>query len=178
MKRRAQDKKQVFSLCTKRAQMQLSFGMIFSIILIIVFVAFAVYAIIKFLDLQEGVQVGQFLNDLQNDVDKMWKSSQGSVEKDYRIPSGIDYVCLVDFNSPKRGDNLIYYDDLKMGFYEFENLIFYPVGSAGVDSYNLRHINLSSITGIENPLCIPNVKGKVKLTIGMNPGNSLVTITR
>ena len=161
-----------------KAQMQLSFGMIFSIILIIVFIAFAVYAIMKFLDLQEGVQVGQFFNDLQNDVDKMWKAGQGSTEKTYRLPSEVEYICLADFNSPKKGDNLIYYDDLKMAFYEFENLIFYPLGSAGVDSYNLKHVNLTGITNTENPLCIPNVNGKVKQNIGMNPGNSLVTITR
>lgn len=162
----------------KLGQMRLSFGMIFSIILIVVFLAFAIYAIIKFLDLQEGVQVGQLLNDLQNDVDKMWKSSQGSVEKDYRIPSGVEYVCLVDFNSQKRGDNQDKYDDLKMAFYEFENLIFYPLGSSGVDSYNLKHVNISKITSVENPLCIQNVKGKIKMTIGMNPGDSLVSITK
>jgi len=161
------------------AQMQLSFGMIFSIILIIVFIAFAIYAIMKFLDLQEGVQVGQFFNDLQNDVDKMWKAGQGSSVQEYRIPSSIPYVCLVDFNSIKKGINQDKYDKLKMAFYEFENLIFYPVGSgAGIDSYNLKHVNISQITKTENPLCIENIKGKVKMTIGMNPGDSLVAITR
>jgi len=162
-----------------KAQMQLSFGMIFSIILIVVFIAFAVYAIMKFMNLQEGVQVGQFFNNIQNDVDKMWKAGQGSSEETYILPSGVEYACLADFNSAKKGDDLIYYDDLKMAFYEFENLVFYPLGSGeGMDSYNLKHINITGITKTENPLCIPNIKGKIKMTIVMNPGDSLVTITR
>ncbi len=159
--------------------MQLSFGMIFSIILIIVFLVFAIYAITKFLNLQEGVQVGQFFNDLQNDVDKMWKGGQGSSEYTYRVPTSVEYVCFADFNSPKRGDNQDKYSQLQLTFYEFENMIFYPVGSAeGLDSYNLRHINITEITKIENPFCVENLKGKTKLTIRMNPGDSLVTIAR
>ncbi len=159
--------------------MKLSFGMIFSIILIIVFLAFAIYAITKFLGIQKSVQVGQFVNSIQQDVDKMWKGSQGSVEYEYRLPSGIEYVCLTDFYSPKKGDELLKYDKLKMAFYEFENLVFYPVGTGeGIDSYNLKHIDISKITEINNPVCFPNVKGKVKMTIKMNPGDSLVTVAK
>lgn len=159
--------------------MKLSFGMIFSIILIVVFLAFAIYAIMKFLDIQKGVQVGQFSNDLQTDIDKMWKGSQGSIEQTYRIPSGVDYVCLADFNSPKKGINMDKYSDLRKVFYEFENLVFYPIGSgAGLDSIVVRHINLSNTVSSENPLCFPNEDGKVKMIIKMNPGDTLVTVSK
>ena len=62
----------------KRGQMKLSFCMIFSIILILAFLAFTVYAIRKFLGIQTSVQIGKFGDDLQTDVDKMWRGSQGS----------------------------------------------------------------------------------------------------
>ncbi len=50
--------------------MKLSFGMIFSIILIIVFLSFAFYAIKIFLNMQTTMQVGKFVEELRNDVDK------------------------------------------------------------------------------------------------------------
>ena len=66
----------------KRGQMKLSFGMIFSIILIIIFISFAFYAIQKFLSIQNSVQVGKFVNEFQQNVDKIWKGSQGSEKKE------------------------------------------------------------------------------------------------
>ena len=73
-----------------KAQMKISFGMIFSIILIIVFIAFAFYAIKKFLDIQETAQIETFVNKLQGNIDKMWRSSQGSEEIQYKgIPKKI-----------------------------------------------------------------------------------------
>ena len=76
----------------KRGQMNISFGMIFSIILIVVFIAFAFFAIQKFLDIQNSVQVGKFGADFQADIDKMWRGSQGSQENKYFLPSKIKYV--------------------------------------------------------------------------------------
>ena len=45
----------------KRGQMQMSFGMIFSIILIIVFISFAFYVIKKVLDAQRKAEIGLFI---------------------------------------------------------------------------------------------------------------------
>ena len=49
--------------------MELSFGMLFSIILIIIFIAFAIYGVSKFLSLQKGIQTKTFANDLNFDID-------------------------------------------------------------------------------------------------------------
>ncbi|HJX51092.1 MAG TPA: hypothetical protein VJ438_06540 [Candidatus Nanoarchaeia archaeon] len=180
MKKRGQDKKSKISILSfKKGQMQLSFGMIFSIILIIVFIAFAVYAIIKFLELQSNVQTGQFFTYVQQDVDKMWKGGQGSIEQTYNLPGEVEYICFADFTSPKKGANFQFYDNLKMAFFEFENLCLYPVGSgSGLDANQIEHINITNIVATNNPFCIQSVKGKVKMTIKMNPGDSLVTITK
>ena len=79
----------------KRGQMHLSFGMIFSIILIIAFVAFATYGILKLLAFQQDAKYHQFIDDLSSDIDKVWKSSQGSQEFTYSIPSSISGICFV-----------------------------------------------------------------------------------
>ena len=163
----------------KKGQMKLSFGMIFSIILIIVFVAFAFFGIKKFLDIQDSAKIGKFVDELQNDVNKIWKGSLGSQQEEYILPSKVEKVCFVDYSTSSIGKNAELYSKLKQVFYEFENMIFYPVGSgAGLDAKNIKNIDISTTTGSENPLCINNVKGKVKLTIKMSHGESLVTITR
>lgn len=163
----------------RKGQMNLSFGMIFSIILIVVFIVFAFYAIGKFLDIQKTAKTGQFVENLEADVDKMWKSSQGSQETEYSLSSSIDYVCFADFESSKTGLKQNFYDDLRMVHFNNENLFFYPVGSAGgIDSTKIDNIDLTEITKKENPYCIPNTAGKIKLTIKKDIDDALVTITR
>ena len=142
----------------KRGQMKLSFGMIFSIILIIIFLAFSFYAISKFLGLQRIAQVGQFVEGLQTDVDKMWKGSQGSQEVEYILPKKIKEICFTDD--------------------EYENLFFSPRGSSeGMDSIEIKHIDIEKITENENPFCIKNTDGKVKIIIKKSFGEELVMIT-
>lgn len=160
-------------------QMKLSFGMIFSIILIIVFISFAFYAIYKFLDIKGSIEVGKFINDFQGDVNKMWKGSQGSEGKSYSLPSEVEFVCFVDYNlgSVKQGSKEMFYSELKQNYYENENLFFYPIGSSqGVDSAVIDNIDLSTITQDENPYCIEVKKGKVSVTIKKEFGNNLVFI--
>lgn len=163
----------------KRGQMNLSFGMIFSIILIVVFITFAFYAIGKFLDIQKAAKIGQFVENLESDVDKMWRSSQGSQEAEYSVPSSVEYVCFADFELPKTGPKQEFYSDLRMVHFSNENLLFYPVGSAGgVDSTKIDNIDLAEIIKKENPYCIANTAGKIKLTIKKGIDEALVTITR
>ncbi|GAH39661.1 unnamed protein product, partial [marine sediment metagenome] len=82
----------------KRGQLKLSFGMIFSIILIIIFIAFAFFAVKKFLNIGTSAQIGKFKNDLQSDIDRIWRGSQGSEEQEYFLPSKVKYVCFVNYS--------------------------------------------------------------------------------
>tara|TARA_Y100000031_G_scaffold25620_1_gene27593 strand:- start:19 stop:513 length:495 start_codon:yes stop_codon:yes gene_type:complete len=161
----------------KRGQMKLSFGMIFSIILIIIFVSFAFFAIQKFLDIQNSVQVGKFANDFQLDIDKIWRGSQGSKEKEYFLPKKITHVCFIDYSSDEKGNNEIFYDELEQSYYENENLFFYPIGSAqGINGKEMKNIDLEKITESENPFCIKNINGKINLIIKKDFSETLVTI--
>jgi len=170
--------KNINLLNSKRSQTILSFGMIFSIILIVIFITFAFYAISKFLSIQKSVEIGKFTNDFQSDVDKIWKGSQGSQAMEYNLPISIEKVCFIDYSSENSGTNVKIYNELRQLHYENENMFFYPLGSGeGLDAKEIKNIDLARITGGENPFCVENMKGKVRLTIKKNFGESLVTIT-
>jgi hypothetical protein len=140
----------------RKGQLQLSFGMIFSIILIIVFIAFGFYAITKFIDLQKTIQIENFLRDFQNDVDKMWKSPQGSQVITYSLPTKITSICFVDD--------------------EFQNLKF--TSNEIIVGKMIENLNIAEITAVENPFCIGNIKGKIRLTIVKDFGETLVRVER
>lgn len=163
----------------KRGQVKLSFGMIFSIILIVAFLAFTIYAITKLLEVQRNIQVGSFADSLQEDVDEKWKGGMGSEEAEYRLPKGIQAVCFTDFYSSAKGSKKEIYDELKQVFFEYENMVFYPIGSAeGLDAKEIKHINITKMTLEENPYCIENINGQIQLTVKMSPGDSLVGIIK
>ena len=158
--------------------MKISFGMIFSIILIVIFLAFTFFAIQKFLKIQDSVKIGKFMQDIQSDVDKMW-NSQGSQAEEYILPSKVKYVCFADFNKPKSGENQNFYDKLKQVFYEYENMFFYPVGSGkGTDAKQVKHLDIGNITENENPYCIENIKGKITMIIKKDYGVPGVVISK
>ena len=146
---------------------------------IIIFISFAFYAIGKFLELQNSAQSGQFYTDFQSDIDKMWRSSQGNQEVEYIVPNKVEYVCFIDYSSPERRMYVGFYEDLEQNYYENENLFFYPLGSSeGIDSREMKNIDLTKTTENENPLCAENINGKVNFVIKKDFGENLVTIEK
>ena len=163
-----------------KAQIELSFGMIFSIILIIVFIGFAFYAIKLFLSANDSMKTGKFLDNFQNDVDTSWKGFESSQEENYILPTKIEFVCFADFDKIAQGKNSEKLEKLKQAFSggDSENLIFYPVGSGnGIDGKEILHLNINKTIAMENPFCIQNVKGNIKMTLKKDYGEVLVTIT-
>ena len=140
----------------KKAQMEISFGMIFSIILIIAFLGVGFYAIVKFLDLQKSIQIETFSRNLQNDVDTMWKSAGGSQNLNYQLPTKISSVCFIDDPT--------------------QNLQF--TSNEIIKGKEINNLDIGNITAIENPYCINNIKGKVSLTLAKDFGETLVKVMR
>ena len=137
--------------------MKLSFGMIFSIILIVIFIAFAFYAIKTFLELQDSIRIAQFVDGLQSAVDKAWRGvGESSTSVEYLLPSKIEFVCFKDD--------------------EYENLFFRSKDF--IEGGKIEHINITKITKTEDPFCIENIKGKVKMRIKKDYGEALVEIIR
>ena len=161
----------------KRGEMNISFGMIFSIIMIIIFITFAFFAVQKFLGFSNAAQVGKFSSDLQYDVDRIWKGSQGNENQEYVIPGKVKYVCFLDYNSPPSGENINFYEELNQIFFGEENMFFYPPGSGeGFDSVKINHLDISKTTENGNPLCFSNSKGKISLVLKKDFNEALVSI--
>lgn len=161
----------------------MSFGMIFSIILIIAFLFVAVYAIVKFLDVQENITANQFISNLQNEVDQLWQGSQGSISRDFNVPENVRFVCFYDLSKQvKPGSNRNLYEEITEIAYEEDNAAFYPLRSSNRDrdQFEINHINITKITEIKNPYCFENIGGKVSIILEKkfenNKLESLVTL--
>jgi hypothetical protein len=155
----------------KRGELQLSFGMIFSIILIIAFLAFAFYAIRIFLSMSDKTKIAKFRDDIQSDIDKVWRAAQATQKVEYmNIPTNIEEICFANDQT--------------------QNLRFFPedaVKNLGI--VNLKNINLTRTTSSQvnsniitrdgtRMLCFDNAKGKIKLNLTKSFNENLVTIRR
>jgi hypothetical protein len=142
-----------------KGQTQISFGVIFSVLLIIVFIAFAIYGITIFLNTQVKAQIGLFKTDLQKDIDSRYLSTQGSTPVTYSIPKKVKQVCFVDDT--------------------YANMRFTP---EGFDEYLLEHVDLTKTTlgshTRPKSLCIDIVNGKVSMTLKKDYNELLVTIIK
>ncbi|MFW6225659.1 MAG: hypothetical protein ACOC3V_01705 [bacterium] len=172
-----------------KAQIKLSFGMIFSIILIIIFLSVAFYAILKFLDLQKEIEIGKTIDSLKSDINRIWGATQASEKQVYNLPSEVKFVCFIDYTKNARGEFTEYekgndiinlYNELKvLRSDDNQNLFFYPPSSSrNFGAYKLDHINISKITQENNPYCIRNIKEKTSLLLKKDFGENLVIIEK
>jgi len=163
----------------KRGQMKLSFGMIFSIILIIIFIIFAFFAIKKMLNIMNAAQIGDFKDNLQTDIDKIWKGQEADKTEEYFLPKKIKKVCFVDYRngaSAKPPGN-VEYIELRQIWFGGENMFFYPIGSAeSLESTNIKNIDLGAMVITKNPYCIETKDGKIKIKFEKEYGDNLVLI--
>lgn len=147
----------------KRGQLKISFGMIFSIILIIVFVAFAFYAIHKFLEIQRTAQIARFIDYLQKDINKMWEGPQGSDEEPYFIPKRIKEVCF------RRVDD----SESEVEIY------FLPSGSGEtLDNTVIENVDARRLFSRTRTFCIEDLDGEVTIIIKKDFGETLVSLDK
>lgn len=149
----------------ERGQIKLSFGMIFSIILIIAFIGFAFFAIQKFLGLQSSINTKQLVDNFQNDVTDAWNSPQASVAKSYNVPSSISSMCIETDTS------------LDM------NLVFIDSKGYRSGGGNIEHLNMTAIANygnvpLDHEVCFSSANNKISLVIQKNFGETLVTVRK
>jgi len=147
----------------KRGQFQISFGMLFSIILIIAFVAVAIYVIMFFLKMKKCSEISLFVKDLQEEIDRAWSSEESDFLFTRSLPSGIKKVRFIDLSKERSGKEN---EDFEESGYSDVNMFFYPIKKSckGLEAKKLKHINITAITKIKNPYCIKN-EGKVTIKI-------------
>ena len=160
----------------KKAQFEISFGMIFSIILIISFIAVAFYVIKAFLGMRDCSEIGRFYQDVQNSISKAYKSPETNDEITATLPKGIEYVCVVDVNSEARGSASGIYDMLSL---VNRNFAIYPKTScSGLGGLDMKYLDVLGLTSAENPFCIKVENRKIKFRVEKALYDKLVKITR
>ena len=169
----------------RRAQFQISFGMMFSIILIAVFIVVAIIAINAFLKISCTAANGQFIDELKKEVERIWAQSGQDVLFESSLGNGIGFsckieeVCFLIANKPQKGQTDKEYDDFQsFGVNSEDNLYFYPQKKADLKSVKINYVNMEAFN--ENPYCIKVENGKVKMRLSKDQfaGETLVKIIR
>src|SRR3989344_2430748 len=148
----------------KKGQIDLSFGFIFGIIIVIATVAVAFYAITYFLNIQKCANIGLFYNNLGSEINKSWVANGETINKPFTrtVPESVKSVCFGNLSSIiVSSDSKEQYMVLKKKFEgEEKNVFLYPTKSAcNQGSFNLQHIK------VDRFFCINQTKGKVTVKI-------------
>lgn len=123
----------------------MSFGVLFSIIIIVAIISVSFYAIWYFLGLSKCANVGLYFEDLQDEVNRAWNSGSYSQEFDGKIPKGITWVCFGDIRGAipdvhvEKAGEIDYYDPPRE-----HNVFLYPPEKAcdgDFVSNKIEHIN-------------------------------------
>ncbi len=157
----------------------MSFGVIFSIILIVFILVVAGIAINHFLNLKKCTQIGLFIEDIQKNVDDAWNSQKFTDEVSYTLPSNLDYVCFANLSDTVRGGDLesSVYSDISIYESSNGNIFFYPREKACNMPYiNIKHINIEKITESKNPYCIPIKNSKITIQVEKEFNEGLVNL--
>lgn len=157
----------------RRGGIQLSFGMIFSIILIIAIIGVAFYAINYFVGLGKCTEVGLFYRELQDEIDRAWNSEITRDEFTGSLPGGVTNVCFGDVSSGGSGE---IYDDLKRYGRADANVYLYPLEKACDQGFRkLEHVDFSEFGGFS---CFDVESGRVSIGLEKGSSDSLVKLTR
>ena len=162
----------------KKAQgiMGMPFSVIFSVILIAIFLAVAIYAIMHFMGIKKCAEVGLFIDDFENAVDSAWNSQSSSKTFTSSLPSRIQYVCFADLNEDV---NIATFREIHEKLQEnsdySDNMFFYPQEKDCIESKKILHIN----AGLEekNPNCLAVVNGKIAIKLEKGFNDALVKVS-
>ena len=158
----------------KRGQqmMGMSFGMIFAIFMIVIFIVIAFIAINSVLGISCASQIGLFYEDFQDSIDDAWAGQY--TEKTFKVNlcKEIKKVCFADFNSDITNPNE--YSEIKDYDVYKANTFLVPIDEAeGIGYKNINRLDISKTILSENPHCV-NVEDGIKIKKGDN--DRLITI--
>lgn len=163
----------------KNGAIEISFGFLFSVILIAIFIGVAIYAIKNFMSFKKCTEVLMFKNDLQDKVDEAFASSGEVMYKiNFTIPYKIELVCFLDKSKGGEGKWKNLYGKLSSYSFENKNVYFWPLNAVceGEKAFTLKNINITKITEQNNPYCIENRNGIIEIKIEKGFYDSLVSL--
>lgn len=157
----------------KKGAISLSFGFIFSIIMIAAIIAVAFYAISFFLNLGRCADVSLFVRDLQENVDGAWSSEISKETFIVTVPRGIKSICFWDEAGENSGEEFREIKEfLRM---DRNNMFFYPPENAcDFPATKIDHIDVSELGWY----CFPAEKNEVKIRLEKDSDNPLVVVKK
>lgn len=165
----------------------MSFQMIFSIFLIIMFIIAAGIAAKTMINNAEHARIIKFIQELNSEIEKIWMATTAEKTITLDLPSRIEFVCFADslnldeedFPSPSLYESTSLYADE----YGDSKLFFYnPAVLEGYDMTPYREIKCGSskkeclsLEEVDKICCIQNNEG-ITLTLKRDLGNSDVVL--
>ena len=151
----------------KKAQqvMGMPFGMIFAILLIIVFVVIAFIAVGYFLDIGKSSGVGMFYRELQNAVNDAYSGQSSEMNFDIDLPSNIKFVCFANLSKEitNRG---VEYDAIKnYDVYNANVFLVPPEYAQNMQWKFIKYLDITKTTLVKNPYCV-NIEDGLKINKG------------
>jgi len=173
---------------SKRGQiLGMPFQMIFSIILIAVFIYVAIIGIKAFMSNADSLKTASFVNDFRAELERSMSSYENpsSLQK-YSLPSSIKYLCFTSNASLMRNSTFPELNSTKYPKYRMlagNYVFFYPSPKflkspyAKVDC-EISCLNLTITPNPTNLYCIQTKNGDVSIVISKEAGKPYVTIRR
>src|SRR3989338_9566610 len=158
----------------KRGQIQLSFGMIFSIFIIIATVIIAGYVIIQFVSNKDNAQCKIYYQKLQDSIDDAWKRDSSGIDvrrEPYpSLSENMNSVCFGNISQQvlsSKDASLL--EDISLYAKRESNFFFYPSNSCGSGNtaFILKHIKTIGF------FCVPVEKGKIGIKLIKGKSDSL-----
>lgn len=167
----------------KGQMMELPFQLIFSIILIAVFIYAAFYGIRYFLERSEQSQIGTFVVDFESKVNSAWHATEMSRDYTFTLPKSIKKVCFANFNYLNYNSSSCpeFKDYFEPARREGKNMFFCPPSAASnvgapiyftIDCEGTECLQFPA----EQPYCIENKNG-VTINLERNLGESHVKLS-
>ena len=152
----------------------MSFGWIFSIILIVLFIFVAIYTIKSFLNMAHCTKVGSFYESLEENVRDAYGSSSSSFEMKIEIP-GVEYVCFANLSEKITGPIELYEELMMYEGLDYNTFILPADKACDMPARKVPYINLTKTTRSKNPLCF-DVSGGGSIRLVKEPYDRGVTI--
>jgi len=168
----------------KKGQMEISFQMIFSLILIAAFIYAAFVGIRYFLATADQVKINSFISELQSKVDQTWMTTETSQTYKLSLPAKIKYVCFADSTIAK---NMLIKDCSDFEAYipifksQSMNMFFCPskeVWKTSAPIYakiSCKGKDCLEFSGI--PYCIANTKTGISITLEKTYGAKKIKLS-
>lgn len=155
----------------KKGQVEISFSMIVSIMLIVAAIVVSGYAISFFLGLGKCTEIGLLYNEMQKKVDNV-----EDIANDFfvgKVPSGVEKVCFGNLSLPIAYGSKEEHDFILRYGKRDKNVFLYPSYKSceiGMSYYSLKN------TAIKEFFCVPVNNGKIKIKLVKEFRDNLVRV--